>query len=92
MSRDPRTVAWSHIYLGRLYDVRDPPDREHAVTEYKAALAARDARPDTKLAAESGIQKPFSLPQRAQPAKDDDAPFDPTGKAQKEAYKPNSPQ
>ncbi len=93
LSQDPRTVAWSHIYLGRLYDNASPPDREHAVTEYQAALAARDARPDTRLAAENGIKAPFALPRREQPKpKDDDAAFDPTGKAQKEAYKPAKPQ
>ena len=90
LSQDPRTVAWSHIYLGRLYDNMSPPDREKALAEYEAALASRDARPDTRLAAENGIKKPFALPQRAQPvpAKDDDKDFDPTGKAQKDAYKP----
>ncbi len=93
LSHDPRTLAWSHIYLGRLYDNMDPPDRPHAVDEYQAALAARDARPDTKLAAENGIKQPFALPRRAQaPPKEDDAIFDPTGKAQKDAYKPGKPQ
>lgn len=93
LSQDPRTVAWSHIYLGRLYDNMNPPARTKAVGEYEAALAARDARSDTKLAAENGIKQPFALPRRAQPPpKDDDADFDPTGKAQKEAYKPNAPQ
>ncbi len=92
LSHDPRTVAWSHIYLGRLYDNMNPPDRAHAVTEYQAALAARDARPDTRIAAENGIKQPFALPRRqnANPQADD-ANFDPTGKAQKEAYKPASP-
>jgi tetratricopeptide (TPR) repeat protein len=91
LSKDPRTLAWSHIYLGRLYDTMDPPDREKAVAEYKAALVTRDSLPDTKQAAESGIARAFMLPQRQKPA-DDDQPFDPTGKAQKEAYKPTTPQ
>ena len=87
---DPRTLAWSHIYLGRLYDSMNPPDRDHAVAEYKAALAARDGRPDTKEAAQNGIAKPFALPLRANrpPASDDDKDFDPTGKAEKDSYKP----
>ncbi len=95
LSQDPRTIAWSHIYLGRLYDVNQPPDRAHAIAEYKAALAARDARPDTRQAAESGMKQAFALPQRsaAKPSNDaDDANLDPTGKAQKEAYKPGAPQ
>jgi tetratricopeptide (TPR) repeat protein len=95
LSKDPRTMAWSHIYLGRLYDIQSPPDRTKAVSEYKAALAVRDGRTDTKQAAESGLQKPFTLPRRdnAKPAEtDDDKDFDPTGKAQKDAYKPPPPQ
>jgi hypothetical protein len=91
LSKDPRTLAWSHIYLGRLYDTMDPPDREKAVAEYKAALVTRDSLPDTKQAAQSGLAKPFMLPQRDKPA-DADQPFDPTGKAEKEAYKPTTPQ
>ncbi len=91
LSHDPRTVAWSHIYLGRLYDNMNPPDRTHAMAEYGAALAARDARPDTKLAAETGLKQPFALPRREAAPKSDDTNFDPTGKAQKEAYKPGAP-
>ena len=91
LTKDPRTMAWSHIYLGRLYDSMNPPDRANAVAEYKAALRVRDSLPDTKQAAESGIAKPFALPQRAKPA-DEDKDFDPTGKAAKEAYKPPAPQ
>ncbi len=90
-TKDPRTIAWSHIYLGRLYDSMNPPNRERAVDEYKAALANRDSRPDTKIAAENGIKKPFALPQReAKPRSEDDSDFDPTGKAEKEAYKPDA--
>jgi tetratricopeptide (TPR) repeat protein len=88
LSKDPRTMAWSHIYLGRLYDTQGPPARPKAIAEYEAALAVRDSRPDTKKAADEGIAKPFALPQRAKPADDDDKDFDPTGKAEKEAYKP----
>ena len=90
LSKDPRTVAWSHIYLGRLYDTMDPPERGKAVAEYKAAMATRDSLPDTKQAAESGLKKPFLLPQRDKPA-DADEPFDPTGKAEKDSYKPQAP-
>jgi tetratricopeptide (TPR) repeat protein len=88
LSKDPRTTAWSHIYLGRLYDTQDPPQRAKALAEYKAALAARDSRPDTRLAAEAGLARPFALPLRATRPKDDDKDFDPTGKAEKDAYKP----
>jgi tetratricopeptide (TPR) repeat protein len=91
-SDDPRTLAWSHIYLGRLYDTMQQPNRDKAIAEYKLALTVRDAKPDTRLAAEKGIKAPFALPQRAKPAEDDDKNLDPTGKAQKEAYKPGPPQ
>ncbi|MBB5341421.1 tetratricopeptide repeat protein [Tunturiibacter gelidoferens] len=89
-SKDPRTLAWSHIYLGRLYDVKD--DRRKAVAEYQAALTVRDAQPDTKAAAEKGIKEPFVAPKVAhQQEEDDDAPLDPSGKAEKDAYRPPPP-
>jgi tetratricopeptide (TPR) repeat protein len=90
-SKNPRTLAWSHIYLGRLYDVM--PDREKAVAEYQAALTVRDAQPDTKAAAEQGIQKPFIAPkvEHQTPDESDDAPLDPSGKAEKDAYRPPPP-
>jgi tetratricopeptide (TPR) repeat protein len=88
-STDPRTLAWSHIYLGRLYDSEREPERDKAIAEYQAALTVRDAQPDTRLAAEKGIKSPFAMPQRAErpPVEDD-----PTGKAQKDAYRPQPPQ
>ena len=90
LSKDPRTLAWTHIYLGRLYDTQREPDRPRAITEYKAALAVRDARPDTKLAAEAGLKKPFAAPKREHATSDeeDNEPIDPTGKKEKEAYRP----
>lgn len=91
LSKDPRTLAWTHIYLGRLYDTQQQPDRNRAVNEYKAALAVRDARPDTRMAAEEGLKKPFAAPMRQHAnsdEEDDNAPVDPTGKKEKEAYRP----
>jgi tetratricopeptide (TPR) repeat protein len=90
-SKDPRTLAWSHIYLGRLYDV--VPDREKAIVEYKAALTVRDSQPDTKAAAEKGLKEPFVglKTNHAAPDESDDAPLDPSGKAEKEAYRPPPP-
>ncbi len=92
-SKDPRTLAWSHIYLGRLYDIQ--ANRPRAIDEYKAALSTRDSQPDTKAAAEVGIKQPFALPKREAMPKassdKDDEPFDPSGKAEKEAYKPSKP-
>jgi tetratricopeptide (TPR) repeat protein len=95
VSRDPRTLAWCHIYLGRLYDMQQVPDRRKALAEYHLALNLRDDRPDTKAAAESGIKAPFALPKRDHTSSDqqddDNTPFDPTGKAEKEAYRPPPP-
>jgi hypothetical protein len=90
-SKDPRTLAWSHIYLGRLYDV--VPDREKAVAEYKAALTVRDAQPDTKDAAEKGLKAPFVAPGAKQHTTEpnDDEPLDPSGKAEKDSYRPPPP-
>jgi tetratricopeptide (TPR) repeat protein len=91
-SKDPRMLAWSHIYLGRLYDVN--AERQKALTEYQAALTVRDAQPDTKAAAEKGLKEPFVAPpsEHQPPAQsDDDAPLDPSGKAEKDAYHPPPP-
>ncbi|MGC9291632.1 MAG: tetratricopeptide repeat protein [Acidobacteriaceae bacterium] len=60
LSHDPRTISWSHIYLGRIYDVQD--NRDGAVAQYQAALQSRDGRPDTKQAAEQGLKRPFGPP------------------------------
>lgn len=91
-SKDPRTVAWSHVYLGRLYDAQQQPNRSKAVAEYKAALSTPGAQPDVRAAAEAGIQKPFAAPKRTVTDSDqqpDDEPLDPTGKKQKESYRPS---
>lgn len=55
--RDPRILAWSHIYLGRIFDIQQ--QREAALGEYQAALAAGDPAPDTKAAAERGLSAPY---------------------------------
>ena len=57
LSSDPRMLAWSHIYLARIFDIRE--DRETALKHYNAALNVGDVAPDTKAAAERGIAKPY---------------------------------
>jgi len=57
VAREPRLVAWSHIYLGRMLDLQQ--NREAAVQHYQAALSAGDATPDTKAAAERGLKEPY---------------------------------
>ncbi len=58
VAREPRMVAWAHIYLGRIYDIQE--QREQALEQYHAALAAGDVTPDTKAAAERGLQQPYA--------------------------------
>jgi hypothetical protein len=56
-AHDPRTLAWSHIYMGRIFDIQE--NREQALAHYRAALQAGDPTPDTKSAAEKGIAAPY---------------------------------
>lgn len=60
VAREPRLVAWSHIYLGRMLDMQQ--DRDAALQHYQAALAAGDPTPDTKSAAERGLKEPYHPP------------------------------
>jgi tetratricopeptide (TPR) repeat protein len=60
---EPKVVAWSHIYLGRISDLQD--EREAAVTHYKAAESASESLPEAKAAAEQGLQKPYEPPDHA---------------------------
>jgi len=66
VAREPRMLAWSHIYLARILDLEE--SREEAVKHYRAALAAGDDRPDTKAAAERGLRQPYEPPPEARPA------------------------
>ena len=86
-ARNPHTVAWSHIYLGRLYDVQ--PDRKKALQEYQAALSVPGTQPDARAAAATGLKTPFALPKQPSPEEQDNT-VDPSGKAEKEAYKPDA--
>jgi tetratricopeptide (TPR) repeat protein len=58
-SKQPRLVAWSHIYLGRMLDL--DCKRDQALSEYQAALAARDGEQDTRLAAERGVKTAYAV-------------------------------
>jgi tetratricopeptide (TPR) repeat protein len=55
---DARIKAWSHIYLGRMLDMRE--NREAAVRHYKAALAMSEGAPDARSAAERGLASPYA--------------------------------
>ncbi len=84
-ARTPRTRAWAHIYLGRLADIQDPADRPGAVSEYKAALAVPGAPQDARAAAQGGLKTPFAVPTVKHQVEED---ADPSGKAEKQQYKP----
>lgn len=56
-AKEPRLIAWSHIYLGRIYDVDQ--ERDMAVKHYEAALRAGDDSPQLKAAAERGLKSPY---------------------------------
>jgi len=60
--KDPKVVAWSHIYLGRILDLQD--ERDAAIEQYKAALSVTDISADTKTAAERGLRSPYEPPQQ----------------------------
>ena len=65
VAHEPKVVAWSHIYLGRIYDLQE--DREAALGQYRAALTAGGSLPEAKAAAERGIQQPYEPPRSPQP-------------------------
>jgi len=58
-SKEPRLVAWSHIYLGRMLDL--DCKRDEALAEYKEALESRDGQQDTRLAAERGVKTAYAV-------------------------------
>ncbi len=65
MAHEPKVIAWSHIYLGRIFDLKE--ERDVAVDHYRAALDAADTLPEAKIAAQRGIDQPYEPPAAAQP-------------------------
>jgi tetratricopeptide (TPR) repeat protein len=66
MAHEPKVIAWSHIYLGRIFDLKE--ERDVAVDHYRAALnVANGALPEAKTAAERGIEQPYEPPAAAHP-------------------------
>lgn len=63
-SKDPRILAWSHIYLGRISDMQQ--EREAAIKHYRAALDSGDTGQDTKAAAERGLQQAYEPHRKTQ--------------------------
>jgi hypothetical protein len=72
---EPKVVAWSHIYLGRILDLyaahaddaEGGPLRAQAVVHYQEAVNTSDSLPEAKAAAEQGLQKAYGAPSQAQP-------------------------
>ncbi|MGO9646582.1 MAG: hypothetical protein ACLPOO_00875 [Terriglobales bacterium] len=60
VAHEPKVVAWSHIYLGRIFDLQE--ERAAALDHYRAALTAGTQLPEVKAAAERGLQKPYEPP------------------------------
>jgi tetratricopeptide (TPR) repeat protein len=63
-THEPKVLAWSHIYLGRIFDLQE--DRAAALTQYRAALDAGASLPEAKAAAERGLQQPYARRATAQ--------------------------
>ena len=59
---DAGTLSWSHVYLGRLYDVAG--NRDQAVAEYQDALAVAGAPDSARTAAQRGIAQSYQTPKR----------------------------
>jgi tetratricopeptide (TPR) repeat protein len=59
---DPANVSWSHIYLGRMYDVEG--QRDLAVAEYRAALGVAGAPESARTAAQRGVETGYQTPSR----------------------------
>ena len=64
VTKEQKLVAWSHIYLGRIYDLQE--DRDSALEQYKAALGAGDPSAEVKNAAEKGLKQPYEPPTQPQ--------------------------
>jgi hypothetical protein len=64
VAHEPKVVAWSHIYLGRIFDLEE--DRAAALDQYRAALTAGVSLPEAKAAAEHGIAQPYEPPSHPQ--------------------------
>ncbi|HEY6488840.1 MAG: hypothetical protein WCC26_07720 [Terracidiphilus sp.] len=77
-SKEPRQVAWSHIYLGRILDL--DCKRDEAVAEYKEALANRDGAQDTRIAAERGVKTAYAVNGHSCEDAQDDSGGDPNPK------------
>lgn len=56
----PDILAWAHVYLGRISDLRG--NRPQAEDEYRAALAVNGAPEQARVAAQQGLNTPYGPP------------------------------
>ncbi len=63
-AKDPKVIGWSHVYLGRILDLKE--EREAAVVEYQAALNTSAELPEIKAAAERGLKEAYEPPAKPQ--------------------------
>ena len=63
-SKDPTVLGWSHVYLGRILDMKE--EREAALQEYRAALDTGGTLPEIKAAAERGLEQAYEPPAKPQ--------------------------
>jgi tetratricopeptide (TPR) repeat protein len=54
---DPMTLAWAHVYLGRMHDLAG--EREEALAEYRSALAVPGAPETARAAAQHGVEQAY---------------------------------
>ena len=66
VTKDPKVVAWSHVYLGRILDMYGKDKRDEAMNEYRAALTVGADLPEVKAAAERGLQEAYEPPAKPQ--------------------------
>ena len=65
VARGLRVVTWSHIYLGRLYDLEDK--RKDALEQYRSASITAAGFPEAARAVQSGLEQPFGSKPTARP-------------------------
>jgi len=63
-SQDPKVIGWSHVYLGRILDMKE--EREAALQEYRAALNTGGGLPEIKAAAQRGLEQAYEPPAKPQ--------------------------
>jgi hypothetical protein len=64
-ARAPDILGWSHVYLGRIYDLEG--NRTQAIAHYRAALAANSRVERVEQAARRGLERPFGEDEEPEP-------------------------